>query len=956
VGQYVARSTEKLLDLQGLVQALGRGRPQPRTAVEGPGLVGRHQRRSGCPRWWTILEGKAVELAKVRDRFAIEVDLAPSDIREVTSQRVLKKKPSAKQTLQRLFEENKGKLAQATQLTGTLPGTPLHADSFAELYPFLPYQIDLIISIVSGLRTQAGASRHVGGANRTIIKLAQQVLVNERTKLGKAALGRLVTLDTLYDLLEGLVSSERRRDVDDITHHFGADAAETHVAKALALLQFVPQVPRTPENLAAVLHPRVDAAPGRDQVVEALKQLAEVGKVRESEKGWELLSHVGKSWEEERRGIEVFAKDRATLLQSAAETLFADVGGYRHQNLKTFNITPIVNDQRLGSKQGDLELRVRFVTDPDALAAIRDQARVQSNQDAGGSAGQNAIHWVVPIPDELTQLLNDLHRSGVMIARHERDHTPEQSKLLTDEKGRQSSLRGKLTGMLKRVFPQGDHFFRGVHTPIKEFGVELDEAVKGALRITVPKLYPKFELAAVQVKASGDAAKILESDSLGGLPAVFYDGTGGLGLVRREGGSHRVDTSRPPLQEVLGFIKQRRDFGEKPTGKQLEAHFTGFGYGWDPDVVMLLVATLLRSGDIEVYSGRRYTSYADAAVREVFRKTQVFRSATFAPREGEITFTHRAEVAQALEEMYGEQVSIEEGALAKALRKKLPGDANRAFQAASLLRAERLPGADAMQALADTLRGITEEEAVEDTILAFHGQRDGIRQALGRLKKLENALGSSNLKMLRGARTAADRLWPELQALDARDGAAHAEMAETVVSLRETLQTPEFHDHLQSIAQRAEAIRVAYQTERAGLAEQITAAVQRSSDELRNRDIWESVPEAEREALLRPFERIREKAAGDTATLSEMQSDLLALDALYTRAATRMIEIVEALNKPEPGLEGEPEPKKPTVQRIRARNYATAGLRTEEEVVRALDRLRADCLEAIAKGETVVLE
>lgn len=950
VGQYVARSTDKMLDLQGLVQALGReGRNHASEWKGQVWLVATSQER--LSEVVDNLEGKTVELARLRDRFAIEVDLAPSDIREVTSQRVLKKTPSAKAMLQGLYEENKGKLTQATQLTGTLQGPPLNAGSFAELYPFLPYQIDLVIGIVSGLRTQAGASRHVGGANRTIIKLAQQVLINDRTALGESAVGRLVTLDALYDLLEGLVSSERRRDVEEIGAAYGHDGVETRVAKALALLQFVPPVPRTPENLAAVLHPRVDAAPEREAVAAALQELAGVSKARETEGGWELLSHVGKSWEEERRGIEVFPKDRAALLTGAAEMLFSEVGGYRHQNLRTFTITPFANEQRLGSKQGDIDLRVRFVTDPEALPALRDQARQTSNTDQG----QNALHWVVPISDELAGMLTDLHRSGVMISRHERDHTPEQAKLLTDEKSRQSSLRGRLSGMLKRTFREGDQFFRGVHTPLKEFGAELEDVVRGALRTAVPKLYPKFDLAAVQVRSAGDAARILENDALGGLPAVYYEGKDGLGVVQRRGGGYEVDTHRPALQEVLGYIKQRRDFGEKPTGKQLEAHFTGFGYGWELEAVMLLAATLLRASEVEVYSGRRFTSYADAAVREVFRKTQPFRSATFSPREGGLTFDQKARIAQVLEEWYGEQVFPEEGALAKTLRRRLPAEADRAVKVLSVLRAEHLPGADAMQDLVDTLRGILDEDAAEDALLAFHGQLDSIRSGLQRVKKLENALAESNLGRLHRARTAADRLWPQLEDVGFAATPEGEELAGTVAALREQLTTPEFFDHLPQIAQREDAVRSAYQGQRSTLAERIRERVQHLTDELRNREIWTAVPELEQQELLRPFERIREKAEGDTASLSEMSSDLLALDGLHARAGTRLIEIFEKLQAPEPEEGGEPAPR-PVVKRIRASSYAGRGLRTEQEVLEALEGLRTACLEAVAKGETVILE
>src|SRR5258707_15699409 len=92
----------------------------------------------------------------------------------------------------------------------------LTRDSFIDLYPLLPYQIDLIIQVVSGLRTQGGASKHVGGANRTIIKLAQQLLINPGVNLADQPLGSIARLDQVYDLVEGNIGSEVRAKISAI--------------------------------------------------------------------------------------------------------------------------------------------------------------------------------------------------------------------------------------------------------------------------------------------------------------------------------------------------------------------------------------------------------------------------------------------------------------------------------------------------------------------------------------------------------------------------------------------------------------------------------------------------------------------------------------------------------------------------------------------------------------------
>ena len=96
VGQHVARSDDKIEDLRAVVQEFG--------------LVGRNlvkAKKLIAPAWMIVtsqekleevvsaLDSKRVQLAKLQDRFRHRVDLAPSDIREVATKRVLAKKDKA---------------------------------------------------------------------------------------------------------------------------------------------------------------------------------------------------------------------------------------------------------------------------------------------------------------------------------------------------------------------------------------------------------------------------------------------------------------------------------------------------------------------------------------------------------------------------------------------------------------------------------------------------------------------------------------------------------------------------------------------------------------------------------------------------------------------------------------------------------------------------------------------
>lgn len=93
---------------------------------------------------------------------------------------MLQKNPKGARILGEKFNEHEGRLKQLCTLERTGRNVDITRDAFINLYPYLPYQIDLCIDIVSGLRLRRGIQWHIGGSNRTIIKQAQQMLVSTR--------------------------------------------------------------------------------------------------------------------------------------------------------------------------------------------------------------------------------------------------------------------------------------------------------------------------------------------------------------------------------------------------------------------------------------------------------------------------------------------------------------------------------------------------------------------------------------------------------------------------------------------------------------------------------------------------------------------------------------------------------------------------------------------------------
>ena len=395
VGQHVARSGDKIEDLRATVEEFGK---------VGKNLL--KAKKIVAPVWIIVtsqekldevvaaIDSKRVDLARMQERFR-PVDLAHSDIREVATKRVLAKKPEAIPILKKRFSENQGLLNDALRLERTTRRTDITEEDFVSFYPYPPFYIDLCIGIMSGIRLQPGAPRHYGGSNRTIIKQAYEMLVSDRTAMAAKPIGSLVTLDKVFELVEGNLSSEKRADISDIGQRFKGDPQDggwaLRVAKVICLLEFIRDLPRTEANIAACLVDQVGNPAPLANVQAATARLQNAQFIRSTEEGWKLQTAQEKNWDTERRGyLEPKPRERNEITRQVLRGIFgeATLKTYRYKDFRTFRVGINAEGTQLGD-EGDLPLTLCIADDTDdqqkKLAEVRDSSRQESHK--------NDLYW-----------------------------------------------------------------------------------------------------------------------------------------------------------------------------------------------------------------------------------------------------------------------------------------------------------------------------------------------------------------------------------------------------------------------------------------------------------------------------------------------------------------------------------------------------------------------------------
>jgi hypothetical protein len=395
-------------------------------------------------------------------------------------------------------------------------------------------------------------------------------------------------------------------------------------------------------------------------------------------------------------------------------------------------------------------------------------------------------------------------------------------------------------------------------------------------------------------------------------------------------------------------------------GKALEKRFGGTPYGWERDMLRLILATLFRAGEIEVtYQGNCFRSYQDPASRTPFTNNPAFRSSLFSPRQS-VGLKLLAEAVQQLEALTGEEVDVEEGAIATAFKELAAEELEKLYPLKATAEAHNLPILRLLAEFQQTLTGI-QSSASDDCVRILTENGKDFGRTRDKVRELRELLDAEAIGVLRQARQATDQVWQRL--------AAHnpsPKLSATVEKLKTLLASEEFIDSWDEIAAGTKTVLDAYREAYCDLFDRRKRAYESAIDEIKVRPEWTPLAptandteeeKAKKEIMASTMlaalllrvgsDEDRESVSnGKTlgkASLMEMESDLVAVDGLKSSVLLRLQEL---------SLSVEPKP----VRRMKLGEFFNQPIRTQKELDATIERLRASLQKCIDEDTVIILE
>lgn len=955
VGQYIAHSDEKIEDLRAIVEQFGK---ESRNRLK--------KQEIKAPVWVVVtsqerldeviagIDSKKVELARLQERFPkdLRVDLKPSDIREVASSRILAKREDGEIELKKLYDSVQGRLSAAVHLeNATQLHTSIDQSSFVRFYPYLPFFMDLSIDIMSGIRLQPGMPRQIGGSNRTIIKQVYEMLVSPRTRFADKPVGSLVTLDAVYRLVEESLPSDQaedvRRTVSQLSKKGDSGTMAIRVLQTVCLLGYVAHLPRTEGNIAACLVSHVEAAAPVAEVSAALELLKGMNIIRNTDEGWRLQSRTEETWQQERHNLGgPKSADRNELLRSAVNQICGDtpLRQYRHASGRTFAIEYSLDGTTVVG--GKVPVSLLSVDDADQLANAVTDAVTKSRQ----VDNAKDIFWIFVWHMDVDTLVEDVFRSKQMVAKYDMKAasgklTPEFSSCLTAEKNAVSKGEAALREKVKASLEQGVGVFAGVQHDASELGKNLVEQLHGLLGIAVPAVYNKLAMGACAVKGT-EPSEILKSVNLEGLSNVFYSLDKGLGLVKHQDGHNQVALDAPVAAEVLNYIKAALDQSGKEAclGKALEEHFGEPPYGWEGDVLRVILAALVRAGAIELtVQGQRCGSYKDPRCLTAFSSLPAFKATLFLPCEM-VSMALLKAAAVAYGVLTGlPDLELKVDVVAGAIQGWVAGELADLRDAEVRMKYAKLPGIEVVQQYRDAIAQFQDLSDVDCIkLMATNGSE--LKAATHKAHLIVKGADEEAAKVME---TAGKVMTDQLEALKRRgiDG----DLDEIARELTMLTTSTEFYNKTPRVQELIGQVVKRYVAAYQELHERREQTYHEALSRLQSVDGWSRLDGSQQESVSAGLSKYMCSGPLDGAmgcerchaTLDGMASDIDAVEKRLQDARSAMSRLLGPSDD---------------VVTLHISTYFSEAFIQPEVLHQALERLQQDALKAIAAGKKVRLE
>ncbi|MBE6064446.1 BREX system P-loop protein BrxC [Clostridium cochlearium] len=316
VGQYIGDDTNLMLNLQTITEDLGR-------ICQGKAWVIVTSQQDID----SITEVKGRDFSKIQGRFDTRLSLTSANVDEVIKLRILEKTQTANETLSILYE-NKETIIRNLIIFNDSSEKKLYEDKkdFCKVYPFIPYQFNLLASVLTSIRQHGASGKHLSEGERSMLALFKE----SAERLMNQGDGTIVPFNIFYDALNKFLDHShsvvisKALENNCINPNREEDNFNVNVLKTLFMIKYVKEIESNLDNITTLMVSNIDEDRRllKEKVEEALDILVNQTLVQ---KNGDIYIFLTDEEQEINRAIENQDVETTDVIKKVSEIIFADI-------------------------------------------------------------------------------------------------------------------------------------------------------------------------------------------------------------------------------------------------------------------------------------------------------------------------------------------------------------------------------------------------------------------------------------------------------------------------------------------------------------------------------------------------------------------------------------------------------------------------------------------------------
>lgn len=588
VGQYIGENTQLMLNLQSITEELG-------SKCDGKAwiIVTSQQNIDD------IVDVKGNDFSKIQGRFKTRLSLSSANVDEVIKKRLLLKNPTGFKTLKASYPPLEPILKNNFTFTDSAEMKKYSdADEFANIYPFVPYQFNLLQSALTGIREHGALGKGVGEGERSMLELFQEsakIWMNHEED-------RLIPFYTFYDPLDDKLDHSHRSVIIKAEKNENLNDFDVNLLKVLFLIKYVKELKANLDNLTILMisHVDEDIPDLRKKIDKSLGRLENETLIS---KNAGIYSFLTNEEQDVNREIKNERVELGEVLNKASDIIFYDIyteKKFRYNNRYNFGFNKAIDTIDSGMHKNDIGIRI---ISPYYDFNLQNSPQSTLTEDNEDEKIHNALKG---LSDEKNEVILYLNKDFTVfreiteilqIEKYLRIHGTEIKRSLRDAK--QEELQDKSSNiiiLLEKSLKQSDIFVKGSKLNIVEKNVK--DRIDDALNDLISKVYHKLKYMDFAPDKSDIIATIKEQSQETLAP---------------------VSKSHNALNDVDNYLKTQSDNFVKPSLKTIILRFTSAPYGFVDDDVVWILAKLFSQQRISLIMNSEMISVRTHKPEEIFK-------------------------------------------------------------------------------------------------------------------------------------------------------------------------------------------------------------------------------------------------------------------------------------------------------------------------------------------------